>query len=753
MRLKDDLWHNISENTMDLTQKKIEDLLGMDAYTFKTCALIMQDQYGKFMEAKPEDRMDALGYVLGLGIYSDMEKIARNNYTEENRILRDLKEKLSELKQDAEGEEEVSARIESLGKVQEVTALSIEKTSGILEGLMIKQSTLTSKEQELFKSAKKMEEIQKATDDLYDKEEKLETKKESYQAIVDKESDLLIQIDALNKGRENLNKRLKEKAEKQMELKGLEEKRNFLGQLKAKLKSKLAARDLLLDDVKEKEKHQAIMDQLSGVKEELDQYMAREERKIELKRSLEQQDVELRSFQRESTAKEDFYNKQIQALEKKIEIRNNAECIDITKAKCRFLADTIGAEEEIERIKKELENLCAAVEEKKSEHNAKGKRTREEIISLNLSIDEKFRRESDYERYLEAKEKVADLRHTDAALDSITADIKEIQDQIDQAEKASDEQAETTLKNVLATLKSRITDSQAAQIEYERLTPQLEKIPLYKKLIMETDEELNNIAESIKKGIKDWTELDGETAVLRREISEMQDVPELATRYKAELARMQSDQNLNAQRIGAAESELKRILEAKERAAQIRSEVEEAAINAEVMSILVKAFQQEGIPHQIVRDVVPELEAQANDILGRMTGGRMSIEFRLERTVKSTKTDVPTLDIIIYDINNNDLPYMSRSGGQKVRAALAVSFALAMLKAERVGLKLGMLFVDEPSFLDAEGVDAYYSALEAMHEKHPYMKIIGISHDPMLASKFPQQIHIDVTPEGSKIRR
>ncbi|MFA6737008.1 MAG: AAA family ATPase, partial [Saccharofermentanales bacterium] len=115
MRLKDDLWHNISESTMDLTQKKIEDLLGMDAYTFKTCALIMQDQYGKFMEAKPEDRMDALGYVLGLGIYSDMEKIARNNYTEENRILRDLKEKLSELKQDAEGEEEVSARIESLG--------------------------------------------------------------------------------------------------------------------------------------------------------------------------------------------------------------------------------------------------------------------------------------------------------------------------------------------------------------------------------------------------------------------------------------------------------------------------------------------------------------------------------------------------------------------------------------------------------------------------------------------------------------
>ena len=36
----------------------------------------MQDQYGLFLQAKPEERVEVLGTLLGLGVYQIMEKIA-----------------------------------------------------------------------------------------------------------------------------------------------------------------------------------------------------------------------------------------------------------------------------------------------------------------------------------------------------------------------------------------------------------------------------------------------------------------------------------------------------------------------------------------------------------------------------------------------------------------------------------------------------------------------------------------------------
>lgn len=69
-------WVNRSKEHYRATQQEIIDIIGMDSITFKSCALIMQDQYGLFLQAKPEERGEVLGTLLGLGIYPAMEKIA-----------------------------------------------------------------------------------------------------------------------------------------------------------------------------------------------------------------------------------------------------------------------------------------------------------------------------------------------------------------------------------------------------------------------------------------------------------------------------------------------------------------------------------------------------------------------------------------------------------------------------------------------------------------------------------------------------
>ena len=50
-------WMNLSKERIVDTQAEIEKLLGMDSMTFRSCALIMQDQYGLFLQAKKDERI------------------------------------------------------------------------------------------------------------------------------------------------------------------------------------------------------------------------------------------------------------------------------------------------------------------------------------------------------------------------------------------------------------------------------------------------------------------------------------------------------------------------------------------------------------------------------------------------------------------------------------------------------------------------------------------------------------------------
>ena len=80
-------WQNRSAEKIKDTQTLIENILGMDSLTFRSCALIMQDQYGLFLQASKEDRMSILGNILGLGVYGEMERIAKNCLADVNRSI------------------------------------------------------------------------------------------------------------------------------------------------------------------------------------------------------------------------------------------------------------------------------------------------------------------------------------------------------------------------------------------------------------------------------------------------------------------------------------------------------------------------------------------------------------------------------------------------------------------------------------------------------------------------------------------
>ena len=114
---------------------------------------------------------------------------------------------------------------------------------------------------------------------------------------------------------------------------------------------------------------------------------------------------------------------------------------------------------------------------------------------------------------------------------------------------------------------------------------------------------------------------------------------------------------------------------------------------------------------------------------------------------------MPTLGILVTDYRKGTMPYESKSGGEKTRCALAIIFGLAIIKATRVGMQLGLLFVDEPNGLDAEGMETYVQVLHAIHERFPEMRILAISHNEEIKAGFAQQIFVDETNDGSKVRK
>ena len=178
--------------------------------------------------------------------------------------------------------------------------------------------------------------------------------------------------------------------------------------------------------------------------------------------------------------------------------------------------------------------------------------------------------------------------------------------------------------------------------------------------------------------------------------------------------------------------------------------IKDVASKISVYEKLKTAFSQDGIPHNIIRSIIPILEATSNNVLGQMSGGKMSVELVTEKTLRSNnKKEVTTLDIFIID--DGKLPYKSKSGGEKVKVSLAIALALAEIKSSRAGIQLGMLFIDEPPFLDEEGVQAYCDALETIQYRYPHLKILAITHDPEMKSRFPQCIEVENTEEGSKI--
>jgi len=753
-------WENRSKDRFDDTQQEIIDIIGMDSFTFRSCALIMQDQYGLFLQAKPEERVEVLGTLLGLGVYRDMEKTAQDRAKASGAKARELNQKtqihsstLSGL--GTPGEELAACRAELAGYEESLRAETAERdrsrlalmdrqaAAGRHRKLLAEISALKVKRASVEQSRGFQQAAFDSSRAVLDSREEVEAKAAEYYVQAEREKELA--------ERSALYSAKKAEAE------------NYRKQAAAeqaaadRIKAQTAQKEAELAALQPTGRDDAVRENAVEYwrqKKLLDEAHEKERAYREAEKRLSQAEYNLQKLSMQYEA--DIKRIQLgeDSLKKKAELLKNVDCVDISNAKCGFLADAVSARQQLEgypgqyadRKRRYEEALCQVNEEIRA-----ARKQMEETGYDSTAAERISRRALELKPYVEQLEALNQREGrkalAEAGLENLRANLLEAQKRL----------ADAVSKAVMAEQeRDQYADAfaghAAAQEAAVRLKPWLEK-----EKDLAAAEERKAAAEARLQ------ELDAELAEIDMEVSGRQ---EEADKEALEVSGMEAlaeavagmDAAVEAAgaavrkmqiRIGALQEKAEQAAGLKKEIAALQEKETEHAKEAADYEALKTAFSQNGVPHQIIRSIVPQLTASSNAILGQMTGGKMGVEFRLERMQKNREK--ASLDIFIDEYGKSVLPYLSKSGGEKVKASLSVILALAEIKSSSAGIQLGMLFIDEPPFLDADGVDAYCDALEAIQGRYRGIKIMAITHDPAMKARFPQNIDVVKTEQGSRV--
>ncbi|MFK7847402.1 MAG: SbcC/MukB-like Walker B domain-containing protein [Rhodothermales bacterium] len=180
-----------------------------------------------------------------------------------------------------------------------------------------------------------------------------------------------------------------------------------------------------------------------------------------------------------------------------------------------------------------------------------------------------------------------------------------------------------------------------------------------------------------------------------------------------------------------------------------RARLKEVKSEENLYSKLRRAFSKQGIPSLIIEQSLPEIEDRTNDLLTRLADGKMRVTLETLRDKKTGGTK-ETLEIIITDEQGVPRAYETFSGGEAFRVNFALRIALSQMLAERSGVRIRTLGIDEGfGTQDEEGIQNLIEALQVIQED--FDKIIVITHLERLKEAFPVRIEVEKHPvDGSR---
>lgn len=755
-------WLNLSKERINDTQSEILRVLGMDSMTFRSCALIMQDQYGLFLQARKDERISILGNLLGLGIYGIMEQDARKRLGDAKRTLMQKKdavkikddiiaskgnpqEELEELEKEIESSEKLIREISTDLKEAQALLVKYEAAKKNCEDLRSRKEQVKNEKASIEESINKLNSIIESCETILEKADVIREKSKEYSAAEDEmmilseeliryesEKKALVDCEANLQRYQNIIKNAEfENARIDQELSELDtDSDDGIAEKIAELEEK---REELYAVMDKKNAHDAVVQEVSAKRDEFQKANAAYETQLRLAESDHSTQKQQKAYMEDSG------------------------CADIENANCRFLKKAKEDASKIENTEKCISTIKEAMKEAATAFSEFEQKKQEELQNIGYSKEKETsirERIAELEVYQAKKQRIEESRLKRVRLEA----EKESNDKTI----ASCSENASEVKLQAQEITERVNNLSEKVNLYEQVKEKADGLKVYaeqEKSLPVYEERVKNARENMAMQETQLEKKDEELIVMVADMisaSELMEsfdsgmeskVSDLEERMETEKKKLQDLQVQKGTLIQKAED----VKSMKEEISKLKKDIEACALITTRYDVLKQAFSQDGVPHQIIRNIIPHITDTANNILGQMTGGTMGVDFVMERTVKGKDGDKATLDVLIEEYGKTTLPYASKSGGEKVKASLAVILALSEIKATAAGIQLGMLFIDEPPFLDDDGTQAYVDSLEAIRQRYPDVKVMAITHDDAMKARFNQSVTVIKTEEGSKV--
>ncbi|HUV76119.1 MAG TPA: SMC family ATPase [Dehalococcoidales bacterium] len=738
----------ISDNTIAQTQQNIIDILHMDYHTFINSAFLRQGNADEFTIKRPTERKEVLADILGLSIYDELEaqakELAKQQEADKAQLESTIQEIIGELAQKPTYQAEFEKAQSELSQIEKATK---EKESR-LNKLRQEKEVLERKKIQLDQLESHIRERERSLELLDEQIKQHHSRIKEYQELIARRVTIekgYAQFTEAKKLNDELNQKLG------VLVKLNERKSQLISAIDSAQATLVKDHALMQNEISRLETESQ---QMPRLKDQLQQLQ------VQLRQMAEQEETLSRKKQagRELQTQINYLESSKNQLEK--DIKEIAGKLDLLSAQTEAKCPLCERELEINSLKL-IESKYAAERQSKSDYL---KSNQDEIAQKKVELESLEKEIAQMEAPLN-QEKIS-VQSQAGIIRKEMAESEEAAKQLVAEKEKLDEVELRLARKDFATIEQEALGKVEGELDrldynserHEQARQQLSNLQQYespKQKLEEADRLISQEKEATAKAELATQELRQSLAadtqkrqVLTTELTLLPQMVNDVAQAEAEHQTTAIQQKQAQETLWSVKAKLEHCSELEAKKKEKESLVTQTSKQESIYKELAKAFGKGGIQAMLIETALPEIEVEANRLLGRMTDNRMHVKFETQR--ESKKGDViETLDINISDelgMRN----YEMFSGGEAFRINFAIRVALSKLLARRAGAPLPTLIIDEGfGTQDSTGIEKVKEAINSIQDD--FDKIIVITHIEEFRDAFPTRIDVIKTAEGSTL--
>lgn len=354
--------------------------------------------------------------------------------------------------------------------------------------------------------------------------------------------------------------------------------------------------------------------------------------------------------------------------------------------------------------------------------------------------------------------KYAEIRQAERRLSSIHAQRPSLEADLKASQAAIAESTNSPAQAELQSIEQQLADIDYSSNQHSEVRAQLRQAEIWQsqyQALQQAQQEQSELQAKVSGLATTCAEQTTAVKTIIQQIETLQQrleddsdvVAEIASLEKA-LAKGQQQRDQQLSQLGRLQQQLSQLEAVQEQQQQQQQQQADIHHKYQVYKSLAQAFGRNGIQALMIENLLPQLEAQTNQILSKLSNHQLHIQFVTQRTGRN-KQMIDTFDILIADARGTR-PYETYSGGEAFRVNFAIRLAIARLLTLQSGTALQMLIIDEGfGTQDKAGCDRLIAAIEAIAPD--FACILTITHMPHFREAFQTRIDVAKDESGSHI--